>query len=340
MTSKLRSIVALLLLCLGVQTASAEEIPGSGFGYGNWSGAGYTYNDTGTFSHCVVSAAYASGDTLFLSVTDGATVVIGISNPAFRFEPGFSFPGIVEIDRRARFAARITAGDGDFVKLEIDRFEEAVQAIQRGLIMRITSDRVRGEYSLKGTMRALDGAIQCAVKNLDYVAKRPSTNQTQTAQRDDSVLYRFTTEVITTLGALDFRYLSEAEMQDLDLSGGVYWVSQELGVVGGVLTTSAPNGSLRVTDGDDIAYLNSFCSGDFASTTRDLTKGGIEQREISGFCVEGADRTQISAIKTRWGPEVIYALLIYLAGSPSDPEVRDRNNTEIALRAARFVGSL
>ena len=115
MTSKLFSIAALLLLSFGAQPASSEEIPGSQFGYGNWSGAGYTYNDTGTFSHCVVSAAYASGDTLFLSVTDGATVVIGISNPSFRFKPGFTFPGMVEIDRRARFAARITAGDGDSV---------------------------------------------------------------------------------------------------------------------------------------------------------------------------------------------------------------------------------
>jgi len=42
----------------------AGEIPRTAFASGNWSGAAYTDDETGQFSHCAMSGSYVSGDDL------------------------------------------------------------------------------------------------------------------------------------------------------------------------------------------------------------------------------------------------------------------------------------
>ena len=75
----------------------ADEIPGTLISHGNWSGAGYTFDD-GTFSHCVVSAQYNHGNTLFFSVNIDASVRVGVSTPAETFSPLQEFPVALYVD--------------------------------------------------------------------------------------------------------------------------------------------------------------------------------------------------------------------------------------------------
>ena len=72
--------------------AQAELIRGSQFTFQNWSGEAYTDSNTGAFSHCVVSADYVSGDTLFFSVTRGGEVGVGVTSPYMNLNPGSQFP--------------------------------------------------------------------------------------------------------------------------------------------------------------------------------------------------------------------------------------------------------
>lgn len=317
-------------------SVSAEIIRGTSFGYGNWEGAAYTNDQTGAFSHCVVSARYRSGDTLFLSVTEGATVVIGVSNPALRLREGESFPVVIRIDSRRPFVARANAIGGDFVKLEIQDFERALNAVQRGLTMRVDGDNFSGVYSLRGTKRALDQALQCAVDNMRYAERTNSGQPAQQSAVDETHLYQLATQMIASVGAQDFRYLTKHQVDELGFSGGVFWVSEQLDIIGGTMALAAP-GSLRETDASDLSFMNQMCRGDFASHARQIETGRLEQRELTGYCVEGEERSQFVAVKTKYGQDVLYNVIWFGPEANSDQSVREEATGNIALRAASFV---
>ena len=105
----------LLMLSLGFiiqgTFAQAELIRGSQISFGNWSGGAYTYDSSGAFSHCVVSAKYKSGDTLLFSLTSEGTVGVGITSPKMNLNPGKQFPVALYVDRRQPIYGTATASD-------------------------------------------------------------------------------------------------------------------------------------------------------------------------------------------------------------------------------------
>lgn len=318
--------------------ADSEVIPGTRFDHGYWAGAAYSDDYSGEFSHCVVSAEYVSGDILYLSVTSGATVVVGVGNPSFRFTVGESFPVSIYIDRRRPFHARANAGGSDFVTLEISDFDRGMTAIQRGINMRIVSDKFTGNYSLQGTSRALDKALRCAVDNLDYVDVSPAPqDERYESSIAQAVFYQIATQMITTIDARDFRYLSNKEIESLGFPNGVFWISEELDVLGGTLALPMDEESLQRTDASDVAFMSSLCEGDFASQAKSIDTSNMNQREVSGFCIEDTDRSQYVAVKTQFGDEVLYNVMFFGSNAPASPVERDEFTGNIALKAASFV---
>lgn len=315
---------------------SAGEISGTEFAHGAWEGLGYFNDETGKFSHCVVSAVFNSGDTLYLSVTNGATVVVGFSNPAFRFGEGESFPVSVHVDRRSPFYARATAVDGSTAFLELEDFDAALDAIQKGLNMQVRSDRIVGGYSLKGTNGALDKALQCAFDNLEYT-HNSSTDAPQYSNVDKTILYQFATQMISEISALDFRYLTNEELVELGWENGVFWYSEELDVLGGTLVANGGGDNLRMTDPEDIGYLSGLCQGDFASKAVDVTSSDIEQRQVTGICINGDDRTEYIALKTSMGPDSLYNIFMFGPDSGSEQAQRQEVADGVAIYAAGFA---
>lgn len=332
----LHQLLAALFFAVNASPAPAEQIAGSRFVFGNWSGAAYTNDDTGRFSQCIVSADYKSGDTLFLSVTDAATVVIGVSNPSFRFNSTDTFPVEVRIDSRAPFFARLNTISQNTAAIEIDDFERAMTAIQRGRTMRIEGAGFRGIYDLSGTMRALDQALRCAYDYYEFTGTPSESGQPSTSALDQAFLYQIATEMITTVGASDFRYLSIDEYKELGFEHGVFWVSQALGMLGGVMAVSAPEGSIRDTDSSDISFMNRFCDGDFASSSEQVEPARAEQRQLTGFCLQNNSKSQFIVLKTRHGDAVLYNIMHFDSDNSFKDAQRNEVTRDIALRAASY----
>ena len=102
--------------------ANAELISGSAIRYGNWSGAAYSYDTTGTFSHCAISAVYNSGETLILTVNEDATVSVGVISPNLNMTVGQTFPVALYIDNRSPLFGTAEALDANFAALRLDDF--------------------------------------------------------------------------------------------------------------------------------------------------------------------------------------------------------------------------
>ncbi len=274
---------------------------------------------------------------MYLSVTKGATVVIGVGNPAFRFSQGESFPATIFVDGRPPFHARASAFRHDFATLEITEFERGMTAIQRGNVMRFVSDKFTGEYGLKGTSGALDKALQCAIDNLEYTEANSKPQGNYRSNIEQATFYQLATQMITIVGADDFQYLSEAEIEGLGFSNGVFWKSEAYDLLGGTLVLPLTEPNLQKSDASDIAFLSGLCNGDFASQAKAITTSGMEQREVSGFCIEGAEKSQFVALKTKFGDEVLYNIMFFGSNAPSEATERSELTGNVALKAASFA---
>ncbi|MBO6898656.1 MAG: hypothetical protein JJ868_14885 [Shimia sp.] len=318
-------------------SVAADQIRGSEFSYGAWDGAGYTHTETGEFSHCVASAPYKSGDSLYLSVTGQGTVVVAVANDNLRLTEGESFPITVRIDSRQTFFGRGYAAGSNFVTLEIQEFEKAMTSIQRGLVMKLSSDRFSGSYSLKGTRVILDKAVDCALAHLEY-QEAPKAVSTEPAG-GSAEMYQLATQMITALDADDSRYLSAKEIGELGFGlSSVFWSSAQAGVVGGVLIERLNGATIKDSDGSDISFMSSLCDGDFASAVRDVTTDpSIEQREIRAQCEADGDLMEFFALKTDAGGRVIYNLMMFEADGPMAEAERQAASGNIALHAASFA---
>lgn len=338
------AILALTTVNVVSPAHSDESIPGTNFGYGNWSGSAFYNATTGEFSYCAVSAGYLSGDQLLFSVTRDATIGIAVANPALNFAVGDSFPATLYVDRRPPMFGRASAVSSSMAVLYLDDFEQALTALKKGYRLRIEAAGRVGEYDLAGTFRALEAVKNCAISNYNYrsagtSAPGPSAIAGPSSPTDVSALYQLATQMITEVGASDFDYLSGPEVAELSLPEGVYWHSDELKLIGGVMLVDGEGiEDLRQSDAADASYLTGLCDGDMATKTRQISQGEFAQREISGLCLEAEGRAEYYVVKTMMGDQVLYTMLFFApeAGTP-DRESREDANDGIAVHAANYV---
>lgn len=331
-------LTAFFMLCLiDGGRASAEQIQGSRFGFGNWSGAAYTSDATGEFSHCAVSAVYKSGDTLVFSVNSNATVSVAVANPNLGLVDGQQFPVALYIDRREPFYGTATAVGSEMAVLQIREFERAMTSIRKGYVLRIESPLGTGVYNLKDTFRALETTTNCALHYLDYAALPAKPNREQPFDR--TVLFQIATEMIAEVGITDFRYFNEADTRKHFAPNAVLWASEASGVFGGV--TIIPLGdmkSLRDADGGDINFLTKDCQGEVATTARNISAKDLEARELRALCVTSGGSEESLLTKIMIGEHVLYTFLVFDENATDyAEESRPAISKNVAIRAASYV---
>lgn len=327
-------VAALIFSLIAATSASAEYIPGSGYSYKNWEGAAYTDGQNGAFSHCVVSAAYKSGDTLLLSLTRDKSLVVSVTNDNFSFEVGTSLPVTIYIDRRRPIYARANPLSSKQVVLSLPNFDQSMYYIQMGRTMEIEGRQFSGAYDLTGTKVALDRTYDCAARHYDYAAI-PS----QTEGLDKTALFQIATNMITSINASDATYLNASEIEKMGFGkNSVFWASKDFDLVAGTLTAHRPSMDLRATDSQDIAFISDFCDGDFASSIQKVSHiEGVNQRELHGICRENEQDTHVIATKTDIGEHTLYNIVFFFDSEKTGEIKRDEVSGNIAIHAASYA---
>lgn len=350
MKSPILAAVASLFL---TGAALGAEIAGSAFNSGNWEGAAYTFDESGEFSHCAISVGYVNGDYLYLSVNSDATVTVGIESHSFRFRPDESFPVSLRIDNRRPFNGTATALEETFIVVTIQDFQGAMRALTQGRGLRVEGRTQLGNFDLTGSFRALEAARSCAIDQLDFAARggvpktlapsepaAPPAPDTAAAPpaTDRTMLFQIATEMISEIGVPRFRYLDASESRDIAGQESVFWVSEETGVLGGVVILALDGASLRDSDPGDLSFVSADCLGDVATTTRSMTLEGLEAREIRALCVEAEGTVETILTKIRVDDLALYTILAFGEGAASDSSQARRQISEaVALRAASYV---
>lgn len=336
---------ALLVSCLFmVSSASADEIRGSFFQSGNWTGAAYTYDD-GTFSHCAMSSPYVSGDTLYLSITEDASIVVGFESPRLYLTDGAEYSVRLSVDRRYTNLTRAVAFGTGTAFITLTDFERALDAIRFGNLLTIEGNGFLGEYALSGTAVGLNHAFDCAVNYLHYTGPNAQPTTPQVAADDSeridrTYLFQAATLSIAELGLTDFQYFSEAEMDEAGAyEGSVYWFSESAAMMGGVFIELADGMTLRQSDASDTELLAAQCDGDFATSARDLDGYTVPAREIRLLCLDDDQPHEVRLTKLLVGDLILYSELRFFDPDREVANARDPHldSEAVAQRLASFA---
>lgn len=334
---------ALLAAVFAPALATAQEIPGTFISYGNWSGAGYTFDD-GTFSHCVVSAQYVHGNSLFFSVNVDATINVGVATPQETFAVGQQFPVVLYVDRRQPFYGTATATDPSFAKLTIQEFDRALDSFRHGRTLTIQSQFGDIPFDLTGTSRALAEVFQCALRNQGYRAAPVAAAAAPTSQVDPAILLQVATGNISALGVTDFTFLTEEEFRSTfpEATAGmqhVFWRSPSLGLLSGVMVIDKGAATdLKAGDAADLSTLANLCGGDFVTGVRQLPDVGMDMREIRAACTTEGAASEHFLTKFFLGDKIVYSWLWFDGDRVKAETAPDRRSMSesVALQTASY----
>lgn len=331
------AFLAAVLPCLSV----AQDIPGSYFTYGNWSGGAYLDSQTGAFSHCAVSASYLSGDRLIFSMSRAGVIGVGVASPALNLQPGVSFPVSIVVDRRRPYFGTAVALDSNHASVFIEDLEAALDAFRRGFTLTVEGVSMRGQYDLTGTFHALERMTRCAIENYAYV--RPPTApspQPPTSTFDQALLYQVATKAITSFGIRDFRFSTTEELTARGLGTNVVrWVAHESGVAATILAIPvAENEALRDSDGGDTEFLAGQCADEYVTSARNLADVEFDIREIRVMCAGAGNITEHYLNKFRVGDHHVYTWFEFAADYvPPSGGTSQQNSANASIVAASFL---
>lgn len=167
----IRIVAACALMIAVAIPATADEIAGSGFRSGKWSGSAYT--DQGAFSHCAMATDYQSGIRLHFAIDKTYHWRIGLSHPDWKMTPGDSFQISYEVDRYGATASDARVIGTDFLLAELVATDRVFNQFRRGKMLKIDAGSQSYSFVLTGTSRALSQTLKCVERNIDY-RERPA----------------------------------------------------------------------------------------------------------------------------------------------------------------------
>ena len=160
----MRALAFLILTLLSVAPALAQEIPGTAFETGNWTGSAQS-DGQGGFSHCTVSVGYTNGETLWFGLYPDDSISILLSQPGVTFTPGDQFDVMLMIEWGLPWTGVGEAWDEYFAGITFTGIQETVDFLAGGQYLRMLGIGIDEGYDVLGIAEALSLAQSCLAQN-------------------------------------------------------------------------------------------------------------------------------------------------------------------------------
>ncbi|MCB6178213.1 hypothetical protein LHP98_08730 [Rhodobacter sp. Har01] len=157
-----------ILLSLGLVTAAAalaaapasEDIPGSQFTSGNWSGGAWA-DDSGAFVDCYVGVGYNEGAQLSLSLTADDTLTVYLSAPGASFTPGQSYDAALMTEVGLPAVGPAFGSNEAYVGFALAGIDASIDFLTQGSYLRLYGIGIDQAFDVRGMGGALAQARMC-----------------------------------------------------------------------------------------------------------------------------------------------------------------------------------
>lgn len=160
----MRALAVSVLALFPVTNAMAQEIPGTAFEFGNWTGAGHN-DDSGSFSHCAVSVGYTNGETLWIGLYPDNAISILLSHPDVLFQTGQQFDVTIMMEWGLPWTGVGEAWDEYFAGITYTGIPETVEFLSGGQYFRMLGIGIDEGYDVTGIAEALSMTEACLAQN-------------------------------------------------------------------------------------------------------------------------------------------------------------------------------
>ena len=162
------SVFAILSIA-AASNASAAKL--KSLEYGQWKGGIYVNDETGRFSHCVVSASYKSGIRLLFSVTRGQQWSMGFAKDNWKLDVGETYPILYQVDKRKVQKGQAKARGKSLAVVSLPPKAVIFNQMRRGRMLRVKAGEDILSFRLTGTNRVLSALLKCSEKYNDFVVE-------------------------------------------------------------------------------------------------------------------------------------------------------------------------
>ncbi len=160
----MRALAISILALLPLTPALADDIPGTEFESGNWTGAA-SNDETGAFSHCNVSVGYTNGETLWIGLYPDNSISILLSHPDVQFTPGTQFDVQMMMEWGLPWTGVGEAWDEYFAGITFTGIPETVEFLSGGQYFRMLGIGIDEGYDVSGIAEALSMTQACLAQN-------------------------------------------------------------------------------------------------------------------------------------------------------------------------------
>ena len=145
---------------LTASAAFAQDIPGSEFTSGYWSGAAQN-GPTGEFLLCHVSTGYTNGETLWISLYNDDILAVLLANPGVSFTTGRSFPAQLMTEVGLPTIGTAEAVDQDYAGMSMTGIDSSIEFLTQGSYLRMLGIGIDQSFDIRGIGAALSLARAC-----------------------------------------------------------------------------------------------------------------------------------------------------------------------------------
>ena len=128
---------------------------------GNWHGGSYTFDATGQFSHCAVSAQYSSGLIFSVAVSNNYTWRLGFTDPTWALNVGSNIPVDLTFDGKGPYHLYARVQASNFVVIEMPTTSEVVRRFRGAFQMTAFATGQTFPLNLTDSSTALPALVDC-----------------------------------------------------------------------------------------------------------------------------------------------------------------------------------
>lgn len=281
--------------------AALSPVPASAqqdqFIVGNWEGWA-SYDTSGAFAHCAVSAEYQNGITLTFGMTPDFGLVLILSAPHWQIQDGSQFSLDLSVDRRWNRTVNAVAYEGASVIVTLADDYAAFDAMRRGRTFTVRAPRETFQFNLIDSSRALLETAKCVFAHTDVASRSdpfsmrsdPFSSGGPAGGQDASEVQENGVAALLLVSGLESAVLlTPIERQSLFPNATHAW---QVGPVYGIYVDAPREGrSPEAIVAAEVALLAQGCTGIFASGTKPGEEiGDVTIRRFFTIC-EGADES-------------------------------------------------
>jgi hypothetical protein len=166
----MRSVLAAvsLSLCLAPPALAADDIAGSAYTSGFWSGAA-EQDGTGAFVDCYATVSYVNGERFWISLYPDDSLIIFLSSPAATYQPGTRYQATLMTEVGLPVPGEAIAADASFISFALYGMDSGIDYLTQGVYLRLLGVGMDQSFDIRG----LGGAVAMARSCLDQ--HRPKT---------------------------------------------------------------------------------------------------------------------------------------------------------------------